>query len=65
MSLEHPNYYTDYQLYDYLFYRNKGGQPLTEQEEEFCKAMYHFEEYASGLDGIDFEEDEIDEESEE
>ena len=52
MSLEHPNWNTDYQLYDYLFYRNKDGQPLTEQEEEFVKTMYHFEEYASGLDEV-------------
>lgn len=51
MSLEHPNWNTDWQLYEYLFYKNKGGEPLTEQEEEFVKAMYHFEEYASGLDG--------------
>lgn len=48
MSLEKPNWncYRDRQLYDELFYHRT--KPLTEQEEEFCKTMYHFEEYATG-----------------
>ena len=37
MSLEHPNWNTDYRLYEYLFYKNKGGEPLTEQEEEIIE----------------------------
>lgn len=37
-------------LYDKLFYRN-GGRQLTQAENEFCKTMYHLEEYACGLDG--------------
>ena len=53
MSLEHPNWSADQKLYDYLFYQGKGGEPLTEQEKEFCKTMYHFEEYAHGLDGLE------------
>ena len=53
MSLKNPNWndYSDRQLYNRLFYYNNNGKPLTEQEEEFCKTMYHFEEFASGLDG--------------
>lgn len=53
MSLESPNYYNsdDRALYDKLFYHNNDGKPLTEQEEEFCKSMYHMEEVACGLDG--------------
>lgn len=51
MSLEHPRWDNDdRRLYDQLFY-HKMDRPLTEQEEQFCKTMYHFEEYASGLDG--------------
>lgn len=52
MSLEKPNWndYHDRALYDELFY-NKVDRELTKQEEEFCKTMYHFEEYACGLDG--------------
>lgn len=37
-------------LYDKLFYQ-KMNRPLTEAENEFCKAMYHAEEFACGLDG--------------
>ena len=53
MSLESPNYNNseDRALYDKLFYHNNDGKPLTEQEEEFCKSMYHMEEVACGLDG--------------
>lgn len=54
MSLEHPSYCNseDRQLYDKLFYNNKSKlENLTEEEQDFCKTMYHFEEYACGLDG--------------
>ena len=53
MSLDNPNYNSteDRILYDKLFYRNNNGKPLTAQEENFCKTMYHMEEYASGLGG--------------
>ena len=51
MSLEHPSWtWNDFQLYKELFYSNIGRE-LTEEEEEFCKTMYHLEEYACGLDG--------------
>lgn len=52
MSLERPNWndMADRDLYDKLFY-HKIDRELTEQEEEFCKTMYHFEEYSCGLDG--------------
>lgn len=51
MTLERPNWNSiqDRKLYNELFYIKT--EPLTEQEEEFCKTMYHFEEYACGLDG--------------
>ena len=51
MSLEKPNWNSseDRKLYDELFYRQ--AKPLTEQEEKFCKTMYHFEEFECGLDG--------------
>lgn len=47
-----PNWYdrTHRDLYNKLFYQ-EVGRPLTEEENEFCKTMYHFEEYACGLDG--------------
>jgi hypothetical protein len=53
MSLEQPNWNNrqDRTLYNLLFYKDNNGKPLTEQEERFCTIMYHFEEYASGLDG--------------
>ena len=54
MSLEHPSYCNseDRQLYDKLFYNNKSKlENLTEEEQDFCKTMYHFEEYVCGLDG--------------
>ena len=38
------------ELYNKLFYQDIG-RPLTEEENEFCKAMYHMEEVACGLDG--------------
>ena len=52
MSLEKPNWNNpqDRLLYDKLFY-HKLNRELTEQEKDFCKTMYHFEEYAYGLDG--------------
>lgn len=37
-------------LYNRLFYYDVGRE-LTEEEKEFCKTMYHMEEYACGLDG--------------
>lgn len=37
-------------LYNKLFYQDIG-RPLTEEENEFCKRMYHAEEVACGLDG--------------
>lgn len=53
MSLERPDYRSskDRALYDFLFYQNKGGQPLTEQERRFVNDMYHMEEFDCGLDG--------------
>ena len=55
MSLENPQWvFDDIQLYNKLFYQ-KSYEELTEQEKEFCKTMYHMEEYACGLDG-DFED---------
>lgn len=63
MSIEKPmwNDRNDRELYEFLFYKDKGGEPLTEEEKKFCTTMYHFEEYASGLDDIgedNYEEDE-------
>lgn len=53
MSLENPSWDNrqDRELYEELFYRNNNENSLTEQEEKFCRIMYHYEEYASGLDG--------------
>ena len=53
MSLEKPNYNdsTDKALYEELFYKRNNGKPLTSQESDFVRYMYHMEEYASGLDG--------------
>lgn len=54
MSLEHPSYCNpaDRALYEKLFYsRDTDYNKLTEQEKEFCKSMYHMEEFAHGLDG--------------
>lgn len=52
MSLERPNWNDpqDRDLYDKLFY-HKVDRKLTEQEENFCKTMYHMEEHACRLDG--------------
>lgn len=52
MSFEHPSWYSfqDRELYKKLFY-SEIDRPLTGSEQEFCKKMYHFEEYACGLDG--------------
>ena len=52
MSLEKPNWNDrqDRLLYDKLFYQPIDRE-LTEQEEKFCKTMYHMEEFACGLDG--------------
>lgn len=58
MSLKHPNfnYWHDRILYDKLFYHDIGRE-LTPEEERFCTKMYHYEEYACGLDGRDEYED--------
>lgn len=58
MSLERPNWFdwNDRELYEKLFYVGVDRE-LTKVEVEFCKTMYHYEEYAAGLDG-DFEEQE-------
>ena len=52
MSLEKPNWNNmqDRLLYRKLFYYPIDKE-LTEQEEDFCRIMYHFEEYACELDG--------------
>lgn len=56
MSLEKPNYLSrdDRMLYDELFYHDNERE-LTQKEKDFCKSMYHQEEFACGLDG-DIEE---------
>lgn len=53
MSITHPNYYdrADRELYNQLFYFKKNGEKLSDEEWEFCKTMYHMEEFACGLDG--------------
>lgn len=53
MSLAHPNYYdsADRELYHQLFYFNQNDEELTKEEWDFCKTMYHMEEFACGLDG--------------
>ncbi|MBQ2285534.1 MAG: hypothetical protein II244_07710 [Clostridia bacterium] len=38
------------ELYNKLFYYGID-RPLTKEEDEFCKTMYHMEEFACGLDG--------------
>ena len=52
MTLEKPNW-NDY--HDRLLYNQLScyilDRKLTEQEEKFCKTMYHFEEFDCGLDG--------------
>ena len=52
MSLEQPSWFNchDRLLYNKLFYHDIGRE-LTAEEERFCNIMYHYEEYASGLDG--------------
>ena len=52
MSLKSPDWYNsaDRELYNRLFYNN-NGKKLTQDEENFVKTMYHYEEYACGLDG--------------
>lgn len=54
MTLIRPDYRDrhDRMLYQQLFYnKNKLDRPLTQQEEKFCKDMYHQEEYYNNLDG--------------
>ena len=52
MSLEKPNWNDtkDRKLYNELFY-SKEHKKLTDKEESFVTKMYHYEEFASGLDG--------------
>lgn len=38
------------ELYNKLFYQEMN-RPITKEEHDFCVAMYHAEEFASGLDG--------------
>ena len=54
MSLKNPNWNNtqDRAMYNELFYGNKNYEELTEEEEDFCKTMYIFEEYACHLDGF-------------
>lgn len=51
MSLEKPQWNDrhDRILYDELL--KVKDRELTEEEDRFCKMMYTYEEYASGLDG--------------
>ena len=53
MSLKQPNWNDkkDRALYDELFYGKTKYEDLTKEQQEFCKTMYHFEEYVCGLDG--------------
>lgn len=53
MSLKNPSWYdrSDRKLYEQLFYMASNGYNMEEEEWEFCKRMYHMEEYANGLDG--------------
>lgn len=53
MSLKNPNWYNrqDRELYDQLFTIGSNGHDMSEEEWEFCKRMYHMEEYVNGLDG--------------
>lgn len=46
MSLEKPNWfdYQDRQLYRKLCYESENWPNLTEQENEFIKSMYYFEQ---------------------
>jgi hypothetical protein len=52
MSLKNPDWNNrqDRLLYKKLFYHPMNRE-LTEQEEYFCRIMYHLEEFACGLDG--------------
>ncbi len=58
MSLKNPNWFdwSDRELYEKLFYATVNREP-TKLEKDFCTTMYHYEEYANGLDG-DYEEQE-------
>lgn len=57
MSLERPNWYNyqDRELYNKLL--GVPSDKLSEQERRFIISMYRAEEYANGLDGLDYEED--------
>jgi hypothetical protein len=53
MSLKNPDWFNrqDRELYEQLFYMRNDGHKMNEEEWEFCKTMYHMEEFACGLDG--------------
>jgi hypothetical protein len=53
MSLKNPNWFDrqDRQLYEQLMYASGYGRNMSEEESDFCKVMYHMEEFACGLDG--------------
>ena len=59
MSLDRPSWFNhqDREMYNKLFYYNTGRE-LTKAELNFCTTMYHYEEYAAGLDGADIKEQE-------
>ena len=52
MSLKNPNWNDakDKEMYINIFYR-QINKFFTEDEEMFCKTMYHAEEFDCGLDG--------------
>ena len=54
MSLKNPNWNDrkDRATYDELFYGKTEYEDLTDEQQDFCKKMYHLEEFASGLDGV-------------
>lgn len=50
MSLKNPSWtQKDILLYNQLFYKGEW-ETLTDEEKNFCKTMYHLEEYVCGLD---------------
>lgn len=60
MSLEQPNYNdsADRALYDELWKKKINNEPITKQEHDFMVSIYHQEEFSAGLDGLDFEQEE-------
>lgn len=53
MTLEKPDWNNelDRELYFKLFYSTNKKHNRTKKEDEFISAMYHLEEFYSGLDG--------------